>query len=73
MKGFVVNSIVINLLDFVFFFLLFFFNKGNIFSVIFEYQDDPVLKWLMNINLIYHIWMDIFVIRLQKTLRKTLK
>lgn len=55
MKGFVVNSTVINLLDFVFFFLLFFFNKGNIFSVIFKYQDDPVLKWLMNINLIYHI------------------
>lgn len=43
MKGFVVNSTVINLLDFVFL-LLFFFNKGNIFSVIFEYQDDPVLK-----------------------------
>lgn len=62
MKDFVINStVIINLLDF---FFIIFFNYGNIFFVIFEYQDDPVLKWLININLIYHFWMDIFVISL---------
>lgn len=42
MKGFVVNCIVINLLDF--FFYYFFLITENIFSVIFEYQDDQGIK-----------------------------